>query len=254
MPDAPSAPPVPPAATAGDTEPTAGQHPELRVVPDAGAESSTRQRILDAAAHVLRTRGYNACRLSDIAKLCGTHQTAIYHYFRSKEALVDEVLRVGVTRTAETVQAAVEGLGDDTDPLERLATAIRAHLRMVLDSGDYPGATLRAPGELPPESQERLLRVQHDYGQYWSRLFADAQAGGYLRPGINLSVNRALVTGALNYALEWYDPAKGTVDELADELVPTFLVGLAAPEHTRDIDLRRFGRTPMPEPPGGDQT
>lgn len=235
------------AATQADAEPAPITQPELRVVPGARSGAQTRQKILDAAARVLRTQGYTACRLSDIARVIGTHQTSLYHYFPSKEALVDEVLRVGVTRTAEAARKAVESQPASASSLDRLATAIRAHLRMVLDSTDYAGATIRVPNELPRESYERLRGLQHEYGRYWAQLFADAQADGFLRPGVNLSVSRAFVAGALNYALEWYDPTKSSVDELADEFLSTFLTGLADPERIRGLDLTRVGRgTPRP--------
>lgn len=233
-----------PATTQTDSgpEPELTQQAELRAVPGARSGAQTRQKILDAAARVLRTQGYTACRLADIAKLIGTHQTSLYHYFPSKEALVDEVLRVGVTRTADEVREAVQSLPEPASSLDRLAAAIRAHLRMVLDSTDYAGATIRVPNELPRESYERLRGLQHEYGRYWSQLFADAQADRFLRTGVNLSVTRAFVAGALNYALEWYDPAKSSVDELADEFLSTFLPGLTDPERIRGLDLARIGR------------
>jgi hypothetical protein len=116
---------------------------------------------------------------------------------------------------------------------------------MVLVSGDYATAAMRVTGELPKESYERIRLVQHDYGHYWARLFSDASDAGYLRPGMNLSVNRAFVAGALNYAIEWYDPAKGGVDGLADEFIPTILAGLAEPGGLRNVDLSRVGRSTL---------
>jgi AcrR family transcriptional regulator len=232
-------------AAPGAIEPGASSDsaPDLRVVPGARSGAQTRQKILDAAAQVLRTHGYTACRLADIAKLCGTHQTSIYHYFPSKEALVDEVLRVGVTRTFDTVRDEVDGLPAGTTPLERLAVAIRAHLRVVLASGDYAIAAMSVTGELAPDSYDRIRRIQHRYGQYWSGLFDDAREAGHLRPGTNLSVIRGFVAGALNYALQWYDPAKNGVDELADDFLSMILGGLVTPGTLHTFAPNSLGRT-----------
>jgi hypothetical protein len=122
---------------------------------------------------------------------------------------------------------------------------------VVLASGDYATAAMTVTGELPTESYERVRGIQHEYGQYWARLFADAQAAGFLRPGMNLSVIRAFVAGALNYAIEWYDPAKGGVDALADQFLPMILSGLAEPGRIADLDLTHIGnpRTPPPALP-----
>lgn len=233
---------------ASPTEGSGPSQPDLRVVPGARSGAQTRQKILDAAAYVLRTRGYTACRLADIAKLCGTHQTSVYHYFPSKEALVDEVLRVGVTGTYGPVRATVEALPPEATELDRLAAAVRAHLRVVLSSGDYATAAMTVTGELPKESLDRIRDIQHEYGQYWAGLFAEASAAGYLRPGTDLSVTRSFIAGALNYAIEWYDPAKSSVDELADQFIPMILGGLADPARIAGTDLTAIGRAARREP------
>jgi len=242
MPDVPATRPATPSSTSGPAETPATGQPDLRVVPGARSGAQTRQKILDAAAYVLRTRGYTACRLADIANLCGTHQTSVYHYFPSKEALVDEVLRVGVTGTFHPVRATVEALPPEATELDRLAAAVRAHLRVVLSSGDYATAAMTVTGELPKESLDRIRGIQHEYGQYLAGLFTDASAAGYLRPGTNLSVTRSFIAGALNYAIEWYDPAKGSVDELADQFLPMILGGLVEPDRIAGSDLTTIGR------------
>jgi AcrR family transcriptional regulator len=211
----------------------------------------TRQRILDAAAKTLREDGYSLFRLSGVAALCGTHQTAIYHYFDSKDALVDEVLQVGVSRTFDAVREAVEAHPAEAGALGRLAVAMRVHLRMVLDPGDYAGAAIRIPGELPSSVYQRLRAVQHAYGRYWASLYRAASDDGYLRADVTLSVSRAVVAGALNYAIEWFDPRKSTVEELADEVIPTLLAGIVDPARVPYSDLKDLDRPQGGHPDGG---
>jgi AcrR family transcriptional regulator len=211
----------------------------------------TRQRILDAAAKTLREDGYSLFRLSGVAALCGTHQTAIYHYFDSKDALVDEVLQVGVSRTFDAVREAVEAHPVEAGALGRLAVAMRVHLRMVLDPGDYAGAAIRIPGELPRSVYQRLRAVQHAYGRYWASLYQAASDEGCLRADVTLSVSRAVVAGALNYAIEWFDPRKSTVEELADEVIPTLLAGIVDPARVPYSDLLVLDRPQGGHPDGG---
>jgi AcrR family transcriptional regulator len=211
----------------------------------------TRQRILDAAAKTLREDGYSLFRLSGVAALCGTHQTAIYHYFDSKDALVDEVLQVGVSRTFDAVREAVEAHPVEAGALGRLAVAMRVHLRMVLDPGDYAGAAIRIPGELPRSVYQRLRAVQHAYGRYWASLYQAASDEGCLRADVTLSVSRAVVAGALNYAIEWFDPRKSTVEELADEVIPTLLAGIVDPARVPYRDLKVLDRPRGGHPDGG---
>ena len=48
---------------------------------------STRERILDAAAHVMATRGLAAATTKEIARAAGFSEAALYKHFRDKEEL-----------------------------------------------------------------------------------------------------------------------------------------------------------------------
>ncbi|MGG3884963.1 TetR/AcrR family transcriptional regulator [Brevibacillus panacihumi] len=51
----------------------------------------TRRNILSAAEELFMTRGYDAVTMREIAKKAGCSHTAIYIYFREKEALLLEL-------------------------------------------------------------------------------------------------------------------------------------------------------------------
>jgi TetR/AcrR family transcriptional regulator, fatty acid metabolism regulator protein len=48
-----------------------------------------RRAILDAAVRVFARRGFNGCRVSDIADEAGVAYGLVYHYFRSKDEVLD---------------------------------------------------------------------------------------------------------------------------------------------------------------------
>jgi len=54
----------------------------------AGA-ADKRRVILDAAVRVFARQGFNGCRVSDIADEAGVAYGLVYHYFRSKDAVLD---------------------------------------------------------------------------------------------------------------------------------------------------------------------
>ena len=55
----------------------------------AGAQADKRRVILDAAVRVFARQGFNGCRVSDIADEAGVAYGLVYHYFRSKDAVLD---------------------------------------------------------------------------------------------------------------------------------------------------------------------
>lgn len=200
---------------------------------------ATRERILDAAAQVFRDKGYAGARLSDIAAAAGLRAGSLYYHFDSREALVEEVLRVGVARATDFVRHQVDALPTGASPLDRLRAAMTAHLLMVLEIGDYTSANIRIFGQVPDDIRRRHLKDQRAYGAYWRALFEAAQEAGELRGDVDLSVIRMLILGALNWSVEWYTPGgRVSAEEVAAEFVTMVFEGLATTQARRPARAR----------------
>ncbi|MGH9138993.1 MAG: TetR/AcrR family transcriptional regulator [Acidimicrobiales bacterium] len=163
----------------------------------------TRQRILDAAATVFSERGYAGTRLADIAEVAGTKAGSLYYHFASKEELVEELLRAGVTAAFDYVRDAVEKLGPAARPGERLRAAIAAHAEAVIRIGAYTAANARIVGQVPADMRRRHYREQRKYGDFWQALFQAAVDAGEIRDDVDPVVVRFLIIGALNWTVEW---------------------------------------------------
>jgi TetR/AcrR family transcriptional regulator, fatty acid metabolism regulator protein len=50
-----------------------------------------RRQILDAAVRVFARQGFHACRVSDIAREAGVAYGLVYHYFDSKDQVLNEL-------------------------------------------------------------------------------------------------------------------------------------------------------------------
>ncbi len=57
--------------------------------PQSTAAADKRRLILDAAVRVFARSGFNGCRVSDIADEAGVAYGLVYHYFRSKDQVLD---------------------------------------------------------------------------------------------------------------------------------------------------------------------
>nr|MDQ4041236.1 TetR/AcrR family transcriptional regulator [Actinomycetota bacterium] len=55
----------------------------------AQAAADKRRLILDAAVRVFARQGFHQCRVSDIADEAGVAYGLVYHYFSSKEQVLD---------------------------------------------------------------------------------------------------------------------------------------------------------------------
>ena len=83
------------------------KHPELR-----------RNELLDCAQSLFLERGYDNASLNEVIVAAGVSKGAFYHYFASKEALLEAL----AARFAEAALARIRTVLDDPDldPLERL--------------------------------------------------------------------------------------------------------------------------------------
>ncbi|NMO91587.1 TetR family transcriptional regulator [Actinomycetospora sp. TBRC 11914] len=176
----------------------------------------TRQRILDAAADVLNRRGFDGARLTEIAELAHVRVPTVYYYFDTREALLEEVVMIGVQLAMSNVRARLDQLAPGIGPLERVCTAFGAHLEMVLTASRYTAAAMRTLGSLPPDVRERQLRQQRGYGDLWRGLIAEAVESGHVDPRLDARAARMFLLGAMNWAPEWWDPDRGSLSEIVE--------------------------------------
>lgn len=200
----------------------------------AGAKSArTRERILDAAAHVLSRKGYAGTRLGDVAAVAEVQAPAIYYYFASRDALIEEVMWVGAHRVRTHVEEVLAGLPADATPMARILAAVEAHLRYELHISDYTTASIRNAGQVPEQLRVRPAAEEAIYSRLWRDLFAQAQRAGELRPGVDINVSRFLLLGSMNWAAEWWNPRTRSLADLVKATQDYVLYGLGDPARRR---------------------
>jgi AcrR family transcriptional regulator len=76
-----------------------------------------RRQILDAAVRVFARQGFHSTRVSDIADEAGVAYGLVYHYFPSKEQVMNELFK----ERWSLLLAAIEESDGETAPRDRLA-------------------------------------------------------------------------------------------------------------------------------------
>jgi TetR/AcrR family transcriptional regulator, regulator of cefoperazone and chloramphenicol sensitivity len=96
-------------------------------------DQSTRQRLLDAAAHLFAERAFREVTIRQICRAAGANVAAVNYHFGDKLGLYREVLRVasGVMRAA--AEAAMSAGG--RTPEARLSAHVREYVHQVLGQG-----------------------------------------------------------------------------------------------------------------------
>ena len=94
---------------------------------DPALHSTRREAFLDAAQRLIQAQGYEAMSVQDVLDAVDTSRGAFYHYFDSKQALLEGV----VERFADAALAGLEPVLDDTSlsaarKLERIFGGIQS--------------------------------------------------------------------------------------------------------------------------------
>ena len=190
-----------------------------------------RALVLDTAARLFRQEGYASTSLRDIAAEAGMKPASLYHHFKSKDAIVEEVLRIGVERVSDEVRNSVQALPARASARTLLQTAIYAHLRALHQLQDYTSANVRIFGQVPEHVREAHLPTRDAYERYWASLFQRCARRGDLTPERDMQLARLFLISALNGTLEWFKGGPVALKAIADELTELLLSGLAQPHH-----------------------
>ncbi|HYM04790.1 MAG TPA: helix-turn-helix domain-containing protein [Stellaceae bacterium] len=94
----------------------------------------TRERIVEAAMEVFARFGYRRAAMDQVAQEAGLTRQAVYHHFKSKEALFRaavEALQQGACAAESEAGRASEAAGDDLAAI--LAAQIDARFRYIID-------------------------------------------------------------------------------------------------------------------------
>ena len=85
------------------------------------AAQDKRRQILDAAVRVFARQGFHACRVSDIADEAGVAYGLVYHYFSSKDEVLDTLFLERWNVLLEVIREADATDGPAREKLDRIA-------------------------------------------------------------------------------------------------------------------------------------
>lgn len=160
------------------------------------AQEDKRRLILDAAVRVFARKGYHTSRVGDIAEEAGVAHGLLYHYFRSKEELLETIFR----ETWRDLLDAVRTVEDtDESPRDRLAGVAKILLRAWRRDPDLVRVLVR---EVTRSShlQRRIVEIDAAFGAL-ERIIARGQEEGEFRADVDPRMVSYVFYGALEEIL-----------------------------------------------------
>ncbi len=175
---------------------------------------SARGKLLQTAAHLFRSKGYERTTVRDLASAVGIQSGSIFHHFKSKDEILRSVMEETILYNTALMRAA---LADAEDLRERVLGLIRCELQSIMGgTGEAMAVLVYEWRSLSAEGQAYILGLRDIYEQMWLDVLGEARLAGYCQG--DPFILRRFLTGALSWTTTWFRPeGPMSLDQLAEE-------------------------------------
>jgi len=183
----------------------------------------TRDDILDAAAQVIRRKGFHGASMSNIADAVSLQKASLYHHVSSKQ----EILLALLERALGMLTEQIAGISNRAIPAdEKLRLMIRAYLSALAENSDLSSVLLFEHRSLDKKSHARHVPQRDKFEGLWREVLDEGvRAKVFDCPDTGMAV-RALM-GVMNWTLTWYRPEGGKpIEKIADEYADLLFHGM----------------------------
>jgi AcrR family transcriptional regulator len=181
------------------------------------------QSILESAAALFAGAGYPSAKMQDIAKACGATKSMLYHYFPTKDHILQALLSEHLERLIADVERALHGHGTAK---QRFAAFVRVHVQKSAQSRQRHVTAMNDLKFLPARMQKPILKLERQLIDQIAELLRE------LNPGLPNEMYKPytmLLLGMLNWTDLWYKPdGRMNPEELCARISRLFTRGFLA--------------------------
>jgi AcrR family transcriptional regulator len=190
-----------------------------------------RSDIIQAAAQIIRDKGYHGTSMQDIADEVNLQKASLYHHVKSKQDILFTILEQALDLLISDMRDVVDS---ELDPEEKLRLAIQVYIGRLSEDADLATVLL-----LEHRSLEDKLRTRHTgrrdrYELLWRKIIQEGIDVGVFR-SVDVNVATFALLGVQNWMITWFK-AGGRLSalELADHFSDLFLSGLRTDSEPSD--------------------
>lgn len=139
-----------------------------------GTKAGRREQILAAAAELFARHGFHGVGIDDIGAAVGISGPALYRHFRSKDAMLGQMLR---SISQYLLDGGTSRVDADGDPGEVLASLVAFHVSFALDHPALITVQERSLANLSDADRKQVRALQRRYVEIWVRAIRAALPG-----------------------------------------------------------------------------
>lgn len=161
------------------------------------AQEEKRRQILDAAVRAFARKGYHACKVGEIATEAGVAYGLVYHYFSSKDEVLQTIFRDTWTQMLARIRE-MEEEGESATEQVRKVTALL--LRTWRRDPDLVRVLVREVARSPEQLQQQIEEIGHA-NEALERIIRRGQETGEFRAELDPQLAATIFYGALEEVL-----------------------------------------------------
>ncbi len=161
------------------------------------AQEAKRRQILEAAVRAFARKGYHACRVGEIAEEAGVAYGLVYHYFGSKQEVLEEIFRDTWTQMLARIREVAES---DESASEQVRKVTALLLRTWRRDQDLVRVLVREVTRSPEQLKRQVDEIGHAY-EALEEIVVNGQRSGEFRDDIDSKVAATVFYGALEEVL-----------------------------------------------------
>jgi AcrR family transcriptional regulator len=168
-----------------------------------------RQGILSRSASLFAEHGFTGTSITMISEACGVSKALMYHYYRSKDAVLFDLLEDHLQNLVAVVEAAGQSAGDGSEKLFAISAALLEAYRGADAEHQVQISSLKL---LPPAQQEILKELERKLVAIVSDAIAAAIPNAAKKRHLLKPLTMSLF-GMLNWHYLWFRDGKGITRE-----------------------------------------
>jgi AcrR family transcriptional regulator len=182
-----------------------------------------RSDIIQAAAQIIREKGYHGTSMQDIADAVQLQKASIYHHVESKQDILFTILEQALDLLIADMRAVVDS---DLAPEEKLQLAMQVYMGRLAEDADLSTVLLLEHRSLEVDLRVKHIKRRDRYEKLWRQILQEGVDQGVFRP-VDVSVVSFALLGVQNWMITWFKSGgRYSSLELADHFSDLFLRGL----------------------------
>ncbi|MEE6164054.1 MULTISPECIES: TetR family transcriptional regulator KstR2 [unclassified Mycolicibacterium] len=166
--------------------------------------ASRRDELLELAATMFAERGLKATTVRDIADSAGILSGSLYHHFKSKEQMVEEVLRDFLDWLFARYQQIVDR---EAAPLERLKGLFMASFEAIEHRHAQVVIYQDEAKRLSAQPQFAFVEARNkEQRKMWVDILQQGIADGSFRPDLDVDLVYRFIRDTTWVSVRWYQP------------------------------------------------